>query len=308
VTRLIGHETLPVSSQEPSVRVARWHCSNNPEFERELLLVRIAELFLSVLTVLLVVASGGGLLFSLMQGESGVGFACSLLLLVTLAAVTAKRHVESWRTKMKEELQPARLDTWDRETLHFDVLIDVVRGSAVTGTDQGRLWFEDGALCFSGQATSFALTSDLVDFEKVTLRKDARRPFERSLLVPIASGVGSGKWGVQIDLSRPQNYPYYKQLLDGIVRLSYTPYSDELRQLPPITLGPGAFGKLRIVSLVIQNCAPLLLCGVLPVWIGFDRWMVVAFAIPIIFAWALRDGYWGARSGIRAWRDLGALR
>jgi len=191
--------------------------------------------------------------------------------------------------------------------------MDVVFGRAVVGRDQGRLWFEPEALCFVGDHTSFALTSDLIDFIHVTRFKKPALPFERSLFVPIAGCP----WSVQFDVTDRMKEQAYARLDRSITRLSFMPYSDEIRQLPPMAMGPGAASIAELFRASVTEMTALAFwffaafCfGVLSVdgMVGVDSLALVFMITVVLLGFRTTTCVRRLKALASVGRDLGRLR
>jgi|GEM_PF-2584140 len=206
---------------------------------------------------------------------------------------------------------PARVpfDQINDDAEYYEVVLDVVFGSAVVGTDRGKLWLEPGALCFAGNATSFALTSDLIGFDSVAFVQKPVRPFQRSLCVPLATQSGRSNWLVQLDIVQPNSIRAFRALNGGIERLSFTPYSDAIRQLPPRTLGPGAASTSKLLPSMLGDLFLVFFCILLGIGaplITLNGFFGV-FTVPIA-VWLVRDPARQVLLSGRAIRDLRRLR
>jgi len=279
----------------PRLRVASWKDAPalDREIARKLCIGAIAEwlFFAAILAV-----------FPLMMSlKTGIWFYVAGLAAIVLA-IGVRINLDVWRDRLKQTRQNALMNEPEAELDHYPASIDVARGSLVTGTDRGWIWFEDGAMCFLGELTSFALSRDLVDMPKVSVLDHPIRPFQRRLCIPLQSG-----YAVQIDLKHSRNLGH-EHLRERLLTLKRT---SDLRQHPPTDRGPGAFSRLLLAKLMVLRAIgmiglaglPAVLSLVLAVMVdGRAAWGIM----PAILLTPCWDGWRSIRHAVRSWRLLGA--
>ena len=145
----------------------------------------------------------------------------------------------------------------------FEVEMDVVEEEAITGSDTGIAWVENGALFFAGTATSFAITSDLIDWQwapsGLTLR-----PFDRQIRFMLNDAAGAAKRRVQFDVPFGAGYLEHSQLADDILSLRDSKFNSQLRQAPPTELGPGSYTHRELRLLFLRYSYRFLVCTAIP--------------------------------------------
>jgi|GEM_PF-2509234 len=124
-------------------------------------------------------------------------------------------------------------------THSYCVELDVRYGRAIIGTDRGRLWFEEDALCFTGERTSFALTRDLVDFLRLSVANMSRGCRDRSCEIPLVPSPLGSKWSIHLDSLTRAPLRRSPGFMNALERLELSVPFPEVRQLPPLVDGPG---------------------------------------------------------------------
>jgi hypothetical protein len=218
-------------------------------------------------------------------------------------AIGFRINMDAWRYSITRPLARAPVDDLHGEPSLTRVTLDVVRGSLVTGTDRGSIWFESGAMCFLGQTTSFAITEDLIRPDGVRVLERPLRPFERRMMILLTSG-----WRLQIDLAPGQDSTY-EELHRKISALEP---GGEIRQHPPTRLGPGAFARRTLVRLVAAGAIQIAAFAVAPAAVI----SMLAVSIDARVAWGLmlfvflrpwKDGWSGLKQALRAWPELALM-
>jgi len=168
--------------------------------------------------------------------------------------------------------------------LRFWVELDVVRGNVITGSDTGYLWKEQGALCFAGSSTSFALTSDLIDTWYLNDKPGCTKPFGRRIEVRMARFRELHDWALHIDIVKEQS-PETEDRFQRMMRtVMDTRGPSTLRQHPPVDRGPGAFTKGELQQIALLSFSQWFFGGILPmaaifVWICISpmQWRVALY-------------------------------
>ena len=301
---------IPKELRDPEVRLAHWNEAPVP-IEPSRQLRPMARTLLEVFLI----GSISTVIFLALQLPPAiiVGLVC---LGIAVPFYAWQRELQTKAHALASEHSAVPWETQDNGIEKFSVHMDVVVGSAVVGSDRGTLWFENGVLCFAGSQTSFALTGDLIDVWEPTVAEKPLRPFERSVKVPLRPYGRVRNWRVQFDVDpirgRVVSGLDLKQAIRSVVD---PPMSMDLRQLPPLAVGPACFTPAELVQLMLLHLFTVVLVGFGPagllLWflytVGCPQWVVVA--LPIIWVAAVgeraRHGIW---LGFRAMRDLKAFK
>jgi|GEM_PF-3082184 len=268
------------------VRVASWNVEGLLETPRRSVLQSLDPNFQIALTAIAFVAAGEIVLYFYSQrGPLQVGLA-------TLAILAGTIFFLQWRAERRKVPVP-----WESDGLgaqQFKVELDVVQYGVITGCDTGLMWVERGALCFAGSATSFAITNDLLAWERLENRTHTLRPFSRTIELPLAPVRGLADWRIQFDVISEGRVSDYMDMLDQLKRFAAIPHSSRLRQMPPTSQGPGAqtrgeLAKLRLFWFTSWVAAEVVLAagalqligsGASPIFLDVIGWVVLALAMP----------------------------
>jgi len=176
-------------------------------------------------------------------------------------------------------------------TRSYGVELDVRYDRAIVGTDRGRIWFDHDALCFAGERTSFALTSDLIRFDEVRLTAAYADFVERQCEIPLESVPGKGNWSIQFDFhaTGPSRTEEFRKFL---AQLKAAEPNVSIRQLPPLTKGPGADADLVawLPLQMLNGLIRVIAAFVFSVWclslVNAIAWtVIVPIAVLIVWAW-----------------------
>jgi hypothetical protein len=207
---------------------------------------------------------------------------------------------------------PSRLATKENQTYwgpapedgvrQWDVWLAVVQDHVTTGKDVGKLWLQDGAICFSGKRTSFALSSvetrdrwcvDLVHAEFPVSRRAVR--------VKLSPCGTAQNWWVEIVPLDDENLRSMRALLAGAV-WGQAPASG-LGQYPPLSKGPGPSDPRRALVKVVVAAFASCLAAVEITWFlsfflipqrswgslpSYAPWLAVA-VVSLVAAWLFRS-------------------
>ena len=204
---------------------------------------------------------------------------------------------------------------WDAlppEIIRLNVLMDVVQGEAITGSDSGVAWMEQGAFCFAGSSTSFALSQDLIAWDAILVKTEVNRPFERSVVVPLRSQDGSLPLRVQFDVPAGPREPGSSVLREMLRRFKDAPPSGVLSQLPPRELGPGAFRSSEITLIAVIYLIQWICFGVMPVLlVGYAvlcRSPFAIFWLALAVLGVVNSGFGSFRRAVDAKAQLEEMR
>jgi hypothetical protein len=290
------------------MNVARWAPSDLHERGESLLRQKIVRIEWTMGPLALLFAPLGlvalvGALFPFFFGRGRIEVLLAAFALIsgfTAVIVGLNRHRRRLHAALGESDGGLR-EPFDRHEGWFVELL-VHQGAAVTGTDRGMLWIEDGGLLFSGYRTSFALGSD--DVSAPPRYMGALPSIQGALRLPLKARTPAGELALSFN-----PLPEEELLLLG--RIGSWIQDAPLRkgQLPPITLGPGALPRNRLL-----RCT----------WVATAYWALAAGSIGLLML-AMRSlaaglpvlllalivgaplRAWHVVAWWRAWRDLGRV-